>query len=137
METYASRCLGSTTEQAVVLLHERVHQFLAPKLYLLREYRANARGKSYFHSSLWRYIEEAMCETVAQVGVNGFRKFFVGIKFPVGNGYMFLTKGGGFESEFTGFGLLPEAAALIYNGMVYGIVIELRFAPQSPPVREN
>jgi len=43
---------GSASERAVTLLHERVHQFLAPKLYLLREYRINNRASSYVRSSL-------------------------------------------------------------------------------------
>jgi hypothetical protein len=128
---------GSTTEQALVSVHEKVHQFLMPKLYLLRDYRANARARSYFHSSLWRYIEEALCETIAQVGVNGFRELFVGIRFPVSNGYMYLRRGGGFDGKFTGFGLVPEAAALVYNGVASGIAIELRFLPQATSTREN
>jgi len=74
-----------------------MHPFLMPKLYVLRDYRANARARSYFHSSLWRYIEEALSEPIAQVGVNGFRERFVGIRFPVSNGHMYLRRGGGFD----------------------------------------
>jgi hypothetical protein len=130
--------LGSATDRALVLLHEKVHQFLAPKFYILREYRANARGMSYVRSSLWRYIEEALAETIAQVGVNGFRQFFTGIRFPVGNGYMYLTRPGGrLNPELAGMGLVPEAAALIYTGVVGGIAVELRFMAQPPPARDN
>jgi hypothetical protein len=128
---------GSANDRALVLVHEKVHQFLAPKLYILREYRANTRATSYVRSSLWRYIEEALAETVAQVGVNGFRQFFRGIRFPVGNGYMYLTRPGGYDAGLGGAGLVPEAAALIYNGMVAGIAMELRFLPQPPPVQAN
>ena len=86
---------GSATERLVVLLHERVHQFLAPKLYVLRHYRVGNRAGSYVRSSLWRYIEEALAETIGQLGANGFREAFGGIRFPVKNGYMYLTRGGG------------------------------------------
>jgi len=78
---------GTATYRAVVL-HEKVHQFLAPKLYLLREFRVQNRVSSYAHSSLWRAIEEALAETVAQVGVKGFNQLLVGIKFPVDKGYV-------------------------------------------------
>jgi hypothetical protein len=124
---------GSVTQQAVTLLHERVHQFLAPKLYLLRGYRASSRWASYVRSSLWRYIEEALAETIGQVGVNGFAQFFQGVKFPVQNGYMYLRRSGGFDPRFTGHGLIPEASALLYSGIVAGLSFELRFQPGSPP----
>jgi hypothetical protein len=123
---------GSATDQALVLLHEKVHQFLMPKLYILREYRASNRAGSYMRSSLWRYIEEALAETIAQVGVTGMRNFFVGIRFPVQSGYMFLRRGGGFDPQFTGSGLLAEGAALLYNGVVDGIAFELWFSPTPP-----
>ncbi|MEF3074461.1 hypothetical protein V2P20_05435 [Methylobacter sp. Wu1] len=127
---------GSPSKRAEVLLHERVHQFLTPKLYILREYRVNNRAASYMRSSLWRYIEEALAETVAQVGVYGIRQFLTGIRFPVERGYMFLTKGGGFDSDFTGSGAITEAAGLLFNGTVSGIAFELRFQPTNVPVRE-
>lgn len=126
---------GSASEQAVVLLHERVHQFLTPKLYILREYRASNRAASYMRSSLWRYIEEALAETIAQVKVNSFRKFFVGIHFPINNRYMYLWQGGGYAQSFKGSGALPEAASLLYNGVVSGIAFELWGQPDNIPVR--
>jgi hypothetical protein len=124
---------GSATDRALVLLHEKVHQFLMPKLYFLREYRASTRASSYMRSSLWRYIEEALAETIAQVGVNGIRNFFVGVKFPVGSGYMYLTRGGGYSAHFGGAGAIPEGAALLYNGVVTGIAFDLWFEPGSAP----
>jgi hypothetical protein len=122
---------GSANDRAVVLLHEKVHQFLMPKLYVLRNYRASNRASSYMRSSLWRYIEEALAETIAQVGVSGFRQFFTGMRFPVQSGYMYLTRGGGYSAQFTGSGLIPEGAALVYIGIVSGIAIELRALPSS------
>lgn len=123
---------GTATDQALVLLHEKVHQFLTPKLRVLRHYRVSNRAASYVRSSLWRYIEEALAETVAQVGVQGFTKLFEGIRFPVQNGYMFLLRGGGRVPAYGGAGALPEGAALLWTGLVAGIAFELRFEPGVP-----
>lgn len=116
---------GAASDQKIVLLHEMVHQFLAPKLYPLRNFRVENRAGSYFRSSLWRYIEEAMAETVGQLGVNGIRSFFVGIRFPVKNGYVYLTRGGGFDALMTGAGIVPEGAALIASGTLAGLAMNL------------
>ena len=118
---------GTATDRALVLLHEKVHQFLAPKLYLLRDFRVANRGSSYFGSSLWRFIEEALAETIAQVGVVGFRQFFTGIRFPVQNGYVFLTRGGGYGAAMQGRGVLPESAALLARGTAAGMAFDLYF----------
>jgi hypothetical protein len=126
---------GSATDRAVVLLHEKVHQFLMPKLYVLRDYRVSNRASSYMRSSLWRYIEEALAETIAQVGVNGFNQLFTGLRFPLQSGYMFLTRGGGYSRSFKGSGAIPEGAALVYNGMVAGIAIEIWTAPGAIPAQ--
>ena len=129
---------GSATDRALVLLHERVHQSLAPRLYVLRNFRVNNRARSYFGSSLWRYIEEALAETVAQVGVIGMRRFFVGIRFPVSNGYVFLTRGGGYNTHMAGRGVVPEGAALITTGIASGMTFNLYFksgVARDPPQR--
>jgi hypothetical protein len=118
---------GTNIDRALALRHEGVHQFLAPKLYLLREYRVSNVSTSYTRSSLWRFIEEALAEAVAQVGVLGFRNVFSGIRFPVKEGYVYLRRGGGYNAQFEGFGMLPEASALLYHGVVAGIAFELRF----------
>jgi hypothetical protein len=66
------------------LRHEQVHQALAPKPYLLRNFRIDNRLRSYFNSSLWRFLEEALAQ------VYGTRQFFAGVRFPVKTGYVFL-----------------------------------------------
>jgi hypothetical protein len=114
---------GSVTDRRLATVHEKVHQFLAPKFYFLREYRAT----SYVRSSLYRYIEEAIAETVARVGVEGFRKFFVGVRFPVREGYVYFLRGGGFDARFKGAGVLREAGVLLYTSVVYGVQVEVRF----------
>ena len=125
---------GSATEQALVLLHERVHQFLTPRLYILRNFRVSLRDKSYVRSSLWRYLEEALAETIAQVGTGRFKQFFTGIRFPVKEGYVFLCQGGGRGAHFAhlgGYGAVTEVAGLLYNGVVAGVALEIWFQPDN------
>ena len=70
------------------ILHEKVHSFLTPKLKPLRSIRVKLRVNAHNKSALLRYVEEALAETIAQVGVNGarFRNVIRGLKFPVRNG---------------------------------------------------
>jgi hypothetical protein len=126
---------GSVTDRRLAELHEKVHQFLAPKFYFLREYRASNRAMSYVRSSLYRYIEEAIAETVARVGVEGFRKFFVGVRFPVREGYVYFLRGGGFHADYRGAGILREGGALLYTGIVSGVQVEVRFRATVPQHR--
>jgi hypothetical protein len=124
---------GTQTDRALVLLHEKVHHFFVAKLYVLREYRVTNRVGSYVRSSLYRYFEEMLAETIAQVGVNGFKQFFVGLRFPLKNGYVFLMKAGSsLEASWKGSGVLVEGAALIYTGTVSGFAFNLWFAPGNP-----
>ena len=118
---------GTNVDRALVLVHERIHQSLAPKFYPLRQIRIENRIRSYFQSSLWRFCEEALCETIAQVGVNGLRKGYVGIRFPISNGYVYLLKGGGYNAAMAGRGIVPEGAALLANGIVQGLAFQLWF----------
>lgn len=82
---------GSATEQALVRAHELVHRFLTPRFGVLRTFRVQLRMSSYLRSSLIRYLEEAIAETVAQLRVNGFKGVLDGVRFPVQNGYMLIT----------------------------------------------
>ena len=78
--------------------HEEVHRLLTPKLQAfkwLRQARTVLKINGYLKSYLLRYIEEALAQTVAQVRGNGWKTFFEGIKFPVGNeGYVTVAKMG-------------------------------------------
>lgn len=85
---------GSPKSIALAKIHEKVHSILTPKLQFLREIRVVPRYNSYIKSSLFRYLEEALAETVAQVSVNGLRSVITGIKFPVKNGYVTLAEMG-------------------------------------------
>jgi hypothetical protein len=121
---------GSASEQKLVLLHEKIHQFLTPRLYPLRNFRIENRTTSYFRSSLSRYLEEALAEMVAQVSVNGIKNFFVAIRFPVQSGYVYLTRGGGFNPLMSGAGIVPEGAALLSSGMMAGSTVNMCFSPR-------
>jgi len=107
---YSSR--GTPELQRIVRLHERVHQLLTPKLQFLRKVRVVLSQNGYFKSYILRYLEEALAETVAQVGVNGFRHGIEGITFPVKNGYVTLV---GMRAEAAGMLLGPVNA----GGMIY------------------
>jgi hypothetical protein len=125
---------GSANDQKAARLHERIHQLLAPKLYVLRNFRVQNLTASYFRSSLWRYLEEALAETAAQIGVNGVRNIVEGLKFPVANGYVFLTRGGGFAPAMKGKGVVPESAALVSSGIILGMTFRLWFKADARPM---
>ena len=124
-DRYISPNLNSA-ERAKALRHERVHQFFAPKLYLLRSFRVDNIRRSYLNSSLWRYLEEALAQGYAA------RQFFVGVRFPVENGYVFLWKGGGYGPHMKGKGVLREAMSLLYVGILGGVSYQLWFSPKRP-----
>jgi hypothetical protein len=112
---------GSARTRQLVLFHERIHQMLTPKLYPLRNFRIANREASYRHSSLSRYLEEALAETVAQVRVFGVGESFVGIRFPVSSRYVYLLRGGagpGHSAALRGSGLLTEVFGLTAFGVV-------------------
>lgn len=58
----------------------------------MREIRVVPRYNSYIKSSIFRYLEEAIAETIAQVSVNGWREVITGLSFPVKNGYITLVE---------------------------------------------
>jgi hypothetical protein len=127
-------------EQALALAHEQGHQLLKARLYLLRKFRIENQLKSYFHSSLWRYLEEALVETQAQLRAGSFLESFGGIAFPVMGGYVYLLRGGASAKYLgeasagvmKGYGLLPEAAALLTHGLIAGVQFDLWFSQQPP-----
>lgn len=130
--------LATKDEQALALLHEQVHSFLTPKFHLLRNFRVDNMQGSYFRSSLWRYIEEALAQTISLVGNKRFGELFAGIRFPVRSGYVFVTRAGGYSGAMRGKGLVPEGAGLLASGTIGGIAFELWFKAGSPSsVRER
>lgn len=123
--------LGTAQQQEIALLHEAVHRFLTPKFFLLRNFRVANREGSYFGSALWRYIEEALAQTIALVGRVGWARAFEGLSFPVKNGYMFLVRSGGHSAGMGGKGLSIEGAGLVASGEVVGMRFELWFKRQA------
>jgi len=69
--------------------HEKVHQFLTPKLQIFREIRVYLKQSGYQKSYILRYLEEALAETYAQCRVYGLGREFIlkGLKFPLGTHY--------------------------------------------------
>ncbi|WP_174300153.1 hypothetical protein [Caulobacter sp. S45] len=127
--------LGSATDRALVLYHEQVHQFLVPKLYVLRNFRVEMRTGSYAGSSLFRYLEETLAETVAQVRVNGWQKLFSSVRFPTRNGYVYWRRAGSDPNlaSWGGRGVLPEGAGLIATGFMLGVAMELWYKAGAVP----
>jgi hypothetical protein len=113
--------LGTAADRRLVALHENVHRILTPKLQLLRQFRIENRTASYTRSTLGKYLEEALAETVAQVGVNGFGHVFKGIAFPIREKYVTLLRP---ERIVTSYGtevllpVLPEAAGLFAGSLL-------------------
>lgn len=107
--------LGTAQDQRLVFLHEKVHQFLAPKLYFMRDLRVTGRVNSYFKSSLYRWFEEMLAETFARIRVLGFnpKQIWLGMSFPVRSRYVHLVRAGGYSQYMAGKGLATEGAALM------------------------
>src|SRR5262249_9532198 len=119
----------------VALYHEQVHQWFMPKLYLMRNFRAESLAGSYVNSSLWRYLFEMLAEGISNGRVYGFRQFFVGFGFPVQNGYLYLVRAGANPLAFDGLagrGLIPELGGLLVSGVVIDIPVELWYSKTAP-----
>lgn len=128
--------LGSKTDRRLVALHEAVHRALTPKLNVLRQFRVGGRAASYARSPLSKYLEEALAETVAQVGVNGIRSVFTGISFPVTNGYVTLLRKGVSGGRIL-YPVIPEFSGLVVGGFLLGgESYEIRFSA-TPPVPDQ
>jgi len=128
---------SAINSRLVALYHEQVHRWFAPKLYLMRNFRADCATGSYVNSSLWRYITEMLAEGISQGRVYGFRRFFVGFGFPVKNGYLYLLREGAdpryFEvGELAGRGFIPELAGLLVSGVVIDMPFQLRHSQSAP-----
>jgi hypothetical protein len=128
---------GSATDKALALYHEQVHQFLVPKLYFLRNVRVEMRTGSYADSSLYRYLEETLAETVAQVRAKGWQKLFSSVTFPTKNGYIYWVKPGSNPAlaKWGGGGVVPEGAGLLASGFMLGILMNLFFKGAIIPPR--
>ena len=85
--TINTRILNQPTTYSHTLLHEKVHQFLTPKFYPLREVRVQIATDGYRKSYLLRYLEEAFAQGYANLRVFG-DGFIDALTFPVQNNYV-------------------------------------------------
>ncbi|KOC87362.1 hypothetical protein [Winslowiella iniecta] len=103
------------------IYHEKVHQFVAPKFYLLRELRAFINISAYQKSYILRYLEEFLAETIGLLRVRGLSKKYIiqGLKFPLKNEYQITFVA--LRHEAAGIFLGPiMVGGLIYN-VYYGV----------------
>jgi hypothetical protein len=119
---------GSAKTRTLVMLHEKIHQMLTPKLASLRNFRISNRSASYKYSSLRRYLEEALAECYAQLKVNGVTEPLGALRFPVQNKYVYLLQRGGYAASMKGQGIIPEllglaAGSFKINGLWYDIFV--------------
>jgi len=128
--------LGTGADRRLAALHENIHRLLTPKVALLRNFRVSGRTASYSRSALSKYLEEALAESVAQVGVNGLRSVFTGISFPVKFGYVTLLR----EVVMNGQVIrpfLPELGGICAGGFVLaGTSFEYWWSPTRPKAAE-
>jgi hypothetical protein len=108
---------GSLKDQQLVLLHEKVHQALSPRLRLFQELRADLGQHMYGRSQLLRYLEEALAETYAQLRVNGTAGLIRGLTFPLKGGYNLTAAGIGVEVR----GVLLGVVAV--DGVTYVVYV--------------
>lgn len=114
---------GTLQDQQLAKAHESVHQFLTPKLNILRGLRGFTRAQGYNRSYILRYLEEMFAETFAQFKVKGINRanFVEGFNFPVTNGYVTVTK------------LKAEAGGLLLGPInVGGQIFNVWFSTQPP-----
>jgi len=114
---------ASAAEQLrLAVYHEKVHQFLTPKLQIFREFRAYAKQSGYKKSFILRYLEEALAETIAQCRMYGLGKEYImkGLSFPLGAQYEITVAQLG--TEVKGILLGP----ITVGGMVYNVYQSIR-----------
>jgi hypothetical protein len=119
---------GSAKTRQLVMLHEKIHQMLTPKVAALRNFRISNRNASYRYSSLSRYLEEALAESYAQLKVNGVTEAFGALRFPIQNKYVYLLQRGGYSPAMQGQGIIPEILGLAVgsfkiNGLWYDLFV--------------
>lgn len=113
----------------MLIFHEQVHQFLTPKLYLLRNVRVEMRVGSYTGSSLYRFLEEWLAYAVGHGRIGQWSEMFHSILFPVQRGYIYWVKAGSklAPKDWGGKGVVPEGATLIATGTMIGVQMQLWF----------
>jgi len=109
---------SSKEELLAAIYHEKVHQFMTPKLYLFRNLRIYMKQSAYRKSFILRYLEEALAETIGLLRAHGMNgpNILKGLKFPIENtGYQITFSALGHEAK--GILLGPVVA----GGMIYNV----------------
>lgn len=137
LSDYHSSAAGMVrTETRAAAYHEAVHRLLTPKLNVLWRFRVQGRTYSYDRSSLSRYLEEALAETIAQVGVRGFKAAFRGAAFPMQSQYVTLIRRG--SDPGLGAPVLQELSGILAGGfLLYGMRFEVFVTGRPPPAPED
>lgn len=104
----------ATKDMLTAFYHEKVHSFIAPRFYLLRELRAFTRQSALNKSYLLRYLEEAFAETIGLMRSRGMSSRYIvdGFKFPLATNY-----------EITFTALRHEAAGILLGPVIVGGVM--------------
>ena len=125
--------MGNTANKAAQQMrlaahHEKVHQFLTPKLQVFREIPVYIKQNAYQKSYILRYLEEALAEVYSQCRVYGLGTQYIlnGLKFPLGGYYEITIALLG--TELRGIILGPIAA----GGMTYLVAYGARTEEYEP-----
>lgn len=127
---------GHRVQRRLAAYHEAVHRALTPKLNVLYRFRVERKRMSYNDSSLYRYLEEALAETIAQVRIHGFREVVSGVTFPVKNGYITLLLRDARRFEKGAPVLIETGGFLAGNLLVHGMLFDVHHSHHLPHVRE-
>jgi len=104
----------------ITIYHEKVHQFISPKICLLRELRCFLHHSGYQRSFILRYLEEMLAETIALLRVKGVSKenILAGIKFPLKDAYEITLSN--LRQEISGIFLGPVMVSGLTYYVYYG-----------------
>jgi len=111
------------------LLHETVHRFFSPRLQILRKFRVQLKAGPYSRSYILRYLEEGFAEMYAAYRFDGngtLASALSGLKFPVKNGYVTVTK---MANEARGV----FQGAFVVGGVTYRVFFSPIFDNDPPP----
>lgn len=107
--------IGNTLDRLLhVRLHELGHRMFAPKLTILREFRATTAMSGYLRSAWLKFLEEAIVEARATFIRHGAKDALFSVSFPLKRGYVTISQ------------LFEEAVALeniVSGGLKYGVYL--------------
>lgn len=112
---------NTADSQRHLLLHELGHRMFAPKMAILREFRATVSMSGYLRSAWLQFLEEAIVEARASFIEKGLGDALLSLQFPIKAGYVTITQ------------LFEESLAfgnIVVGGMKYGVYMnEINYSP--------